>query len=214
MQKNAVENCPICSSQEEKVIGKILAVIQKKSFTKNSLIFEQEEESKGLFLITKGHVKISKISPGGKEIVLGLLSEGMTFGEGSLVGQDKQADTALATDNTELLYLPKNEFQKILTENPPLYQAVVGSLVKWMANLNAVIENINTPSAKDRVWTYLCRLQEEQNKPLLQLVGKKHEVALMLGLRPETFSRTLSDMESEGMIKMNHKQIQILRANH
>lgn len=214
MEKRSVENCPICSSQEEKVISKILEVIQKKSFLKNSLIFEQDEESKGLFLITKGTVKISKISANGKEIVLGLLNSGMTFGEGSLLGQDKQADTATASDNVELLYLPKKEFQAILQQSPSLYQSVVTSLVKWMANLNAVIENINTPSAKDRVWTYLCRLQDEQKHQILQLGGKKHEVALMLGLRPETFSRTLSDMEADGMIKMNHKQIQLLRVNH
>lgn len=210
MQKKTLENCPICSSQEEKVINEILAVIQKKSFPKNSLIFEQEEESKGLFLITKGHVKISKISSAGKEIVIGLLNEGMTFGEGSLVGQKKQADTAMASKDTEILYLPKKDFQKILTENPSLYQAVINSLVKWMSNLNAVIENINTPSAKDRVWSYLRRLQEEQRRPILQLGAKKHDVALMLGLRPETFSRALADLEAEGLIKMNHKQIQIL----
>lgn len=211
MQKKPVDNCPICSTQEEKVTERILGVIQKKTYTKNSIIFEQEEESRGLFLISKGTVKISKISPAGKEIVLGLLGPGNTFGEGSILGQEKQADTASASENTELFYLPKKEFQSILVENPPLYQSVVSSLVKWMANLNAVIENINTPSARDRVWTFLCRLQEEQKRPLLQLGAKKHEVALMLGLRPETFSRTLSDLESEGLIKMNHKQIQILQ---
>ncbi|WP_374030664.1 Crp/Fnr family transcriptional regulator [Bdellovibrio bacteriovorus] len=82
-----------------------------------------------------------------------------------------------------------------------------------MANLNNVIENINTPSAKERVWTYLCRLQTEQNKEVVQLSGKKHEVALMLGLRPETFSRALAELENDGHIKMNHKQVQILQSS-
>ncbi|WP_374030663.1 Crp/Fnr family transcriptional regulator [Bdellovibrio bacteriovorus] len=107
MEKRFIDNCPICSSQEEKVTEQILSVIQKKSYPKNALVFEQEEESKGLFLITKGVVKISKISPSGKEIVLGLLGAGKTFGEGSLLGQDRQADTATTTEPTEVLYLPK-----------------------------------------------------------------------------------------------------------
>ncbi|AFY02198.1 Crp/Fnr family transcriptional regulator [Bdellovibrio bacteriovorus] len=213
MEKRFIDNCPICSTQEENVTEQILSVIQKKTFAKNALVFEQEEESRGLFLITKGVVKISKISPAGKEIVLGLLSAGKTFGEGSLLGQDRQADTATTTEPTEVLYLPKKDLQAILDKNPLLYQSVVASLVRWMANLNNVIENINTPSAKERVWTYLCRLQSEQNKDLLQLSGKKHEVALMLGLRPETFSRALAELESDGQIKMNHKQIQILQSS-
>lgn len=211
MKNRPTDNCPICATQEEKVIGKILGVIQKRNYPKNSLIFKQEEESHGLFLVSKGSIKISKISPAGKEIVLQMVGPGQTFGEGSLLGQTKQPDTASAAEAAELFYLPKREFQGILVENPSLYQSVVNSLIRWMDNLNSVIENINTPSAKDRVWLYLERLQEQQQKPIIQLNGKKHDVALMLGLRPETFSRALSDLESEGLINMNHKQIQILQ---
>ncbi|WP_347358703.1 Crp/Fnr family transcriptional regulator [Bdellovibrio sp.] len=212
MKKNPVDSCPICSTQEEKVTEQILGVIQKKSYPKNTVIFEQEEEAKGLYLIIKGTVKISKISPTGKEVVLGLLGPGKTFGEGSLLGQPKQADTASASENCEIFYLPKKDLQDILTKHPLLYQSVVSSLVRWMANLNQVIENISNPSAQDRVLNYLERLQSEQQTPVVHLEGKKHEVALMLGLRPETFSRTLAELEQQDVIKMNHKQIQILKS--
>lgn len=212
MQKSPVDNCPICSTQEEKVIEQILTFIQKKNYLKNALIFEQEEESKGLYLIVKGLVKISKISPTGKEIVLGLLGPGKTFGEGSLLGQNKQADTASASENSEIFYLPKKDLQDILSKNPLLYQSVVSSLVRWMGQLNQVIENISNPSAHERVLNYLEQKQNDQNKSLIHLEGKKHEVALMLGLRPETFSRALADLEQQQIIKMNHKQIQILKA--
>ncbi|KYG62671.1 transcriptional regulator [Bdellovibrio bacteriovorus] len=203
-------NCPICSSQEEKVISDLLSFMKKKKFAKNSLVFEAGEEINGLYLITSGSVKISKLSPSGKEIVLQILGEGKTFGEGSVLGQDRHGDTFVANENTEVMFLPKKEFQNIIQSNLSLYQAVVGSLIKWMNNLDVVIENINTPSAKDRVWLHLGRLQEQQKTPVIKLDGKKHDVALMLGLRPETFSRALAELESEGKIKMNHKQIQLL----
>ncbi|MDG0816899.1 Crp/Fnr family transcriptional regulator [Bdellovibrio svalbardensis] len=212
MQKRHIDNCPICSTQEEAVTEQILSVIQKKSYAKNAVIFEPEENTHGLFLVIKGSVKISKISANGKEIVLGLLGPGKTFGESSLLGQDRQEDSATASEATDLLYIPKGSFQTIIQQNPQLYQSVVASLVRWMSNLNQIIENINTPSARDRVWSYLCRLKNDQPHPLIQLDGKKHEVALMLGLRPETFSRILSDLEAEGKIKMNHRQIQFLES--
>ncbi|KHD89473.1 MAG: transcriptional regulator [Bdellovibrio sp. ArHS] len=210
MTEPKIPNCPICSSQEEKVISELLTVMKKKKFIKNALIFEAGEDINGLFLITKGSVKISKLSPAGKEIVLQILSEGKTFGEGSILGQEKHSDTFVANENTEVLFLPKKEFQAIIQSNTSLYQAVVGSLIKWMNNLDVVIENINTPSAKDRVLIHLGRLQEQQKTPVIKLDGKKHDVALMLGLRPETFSRALAELEEEGRIKMNHKQIQLL----
>lgn len=205
-----IANCPICSSQEEKVITEVLRVIHRKSFTKNTLIFEAGEEITGMFLIIKGSIKVSKLSTAGKEIVLQVLGPGKTFGEGSILGQDKNSDTFVANENTEVFVLPKKEFQQIINANSSLYQSVVGSLIRWMNNLNVVIENINTPSAKERVWLHLRRLQEEQQRSIIQLEGKKYDVALMLGLRPETFSRALTELEQEGQIKMNHKQIQIL----
>ncbi|QDK44842.1 Crp/Fnr family transcriptional regulator [Bdellovibrio sp. ZAP7] len=210
MKERPTDNCPICSSHEEKVTNQVLNFLQKKTFAKNTMIFDQQEDARGLYLVAKGSVKISKVSPAGKEIVLQILGPGKTFGEGSILGQDKNADAATALEASEVFYIPKKDFQTILAESPLLYQSVVTSLVRWMDNLNTVIENINTPSAKDRVWMHICRLGEQQAKPLIKLDGKKHDVALMLGLRPETFSRALAELEEEGLIRMNHKQIQII----
>lgn len=202
--------CPICSTQEEKITELILSQIQKKTFSKGTLIFGQDSNAHGFYLIQKGAVRISKISQAGKEMLIEILGPGKTFGEAGLLGQQTNADTAITAEESEIFFIPKKEFQQILTQYPVLYKSVVLSLIRWMDTLHVVIENISLTSARDRVWAYICRLQQEQNKPVLHLPGKKHDVALMLGLRPETFSRILSDLESEGLIKMNHKQIQIL----
>lgn len=211
MTKEAASYCPICSTQEEKVTEQILKLMQKKKFPKNTLIFSQEGEANGLYLITKGSVKISKISPLGKEMLIEILGPGNTFGEASLLAQQNSSDTATAAEETEIYFISKKDFQPLLERHPEVYQSIVQSLIRWMDKLNSVIENISLSSARDRVWSYICRLDREQNRPLIQLSGKKYDVALMLGLRPETFSRTLAELEAEGLIKMNHKQIQILK---
>lgn len=210
MNSIPTSNCPICSTQEEKVTNAIVSQLQKKSFAKGTFLFSQDNETHGLYLIHKGAVKIAKISPAGKEMVIEILGPGKTFGEAGILGQQAHADSAMTIEDSEVFFIPKKDFQQILIEHPELYKSVVQSLIRWMDTLHIVIENISLTSARDRVWTYICRLQQEQNKPVLHLPGKKHDVALMLGLRPETFSRTLADLEAEGLIKMNHKQIQVL----
>lgn len=211
MLERPTDKCPICSTQEAQTTDRILAVLQKRKFAKNAVICEKGDDCNGLYLIAKGSVRISKITPAGKETLLEILSAGSTFGEASILGQAQNNDTIWANEDSEIFYIPKKDFQPLLEKNPDLYRSVVDSLIRWMNKLNAVIENISIASARERVWTHLLRLQQEQRMPLLQLNGKKHEVALMLGLRPETFSRSLADLEAEGVIKMNHKQIQILK---
>lgn len=213
MKEKPTDNCPICSTQEEKITEQIIPLLQLKKIPKGSLIFEQEGNALGLYLIHKGSVKISKLSPSGKEMLIEILGPKKTFGEAGLLGQQKNTETATASEDTELFFIPKAELQSVLSKNPQLYHSVVQSLIRWMDKLHVVIENISLSSARDRVWSYLCRLQQEQNRPLIHLSGKKHEVALMLGLRPETFSRTLAELEAEGLIKMNHKQIQMTETN-
>ena len=209
-KSNPTEFCPICSTQQEQVTDQILQIVQKRSFPKDCVIFSQEQSAGGIYLIQSGTVKISRLSPQGKEIVIEMLSSGKTFGESGVFGQGHHAETATATENCELFVLPKAAFKGVLSSHPELYHSVVQTLCESMDRLNAVIENISTPSAKERVATYLKRLQQEQRNTLIHLTGKKHEVALMLGLRPETFSRALAELEATGIIKMNHKQIQIL----
>lgn len=205
------DNCPICSNLEESTISRILALIQKKSYAKNSLIFDQDQQISGLYLIGKGSVKVSKISAGGKEIVLRILKAGETFGETSLLESNPPTDTIATLENSEIFYLAKRDLEPLLRQKPQLYQSVVSSLIRWMQNLNEVIENMNAASAKEKVLLYLVRLRKEQAQDIIQLDKKKHDVALMLGLRPETFSRTLAQLEEEGIIRLNHKQIVITK---
>src|SRR4029079_2074796 len=54
---------------------------------KDRMIFAQGHNADRIYFIESGRVKISVVSSGGKEGVLGLLGPHNFFGEGSLVGQ-------------------------------------------------------------------------------------------------------------------------------
>lgn len=205
------DNCPICHSLEEKITDQILSALKSKKFSRRSIICDQGGAAQGLYLISKGSVRVSRITPNGKEMILDILHPGAIFGEAGILGEDKSANQISSNEDAEVFYISHEAFQGILIENPEIYKNIFSSLVKWMDKLNSIIESINNPSAKDRVTTFLKKLSVEQNHALIHLNGKKHEVALMLGLRPETFSRVLSDLENSEIIKMNHKQIQILK---
>jgi CRP/FNR family transcriptional regulator len=203
-------NCPICASHEEKITGEIINILQVKKIPKGTIIYEQGEASSGLYLVRSGGVKVSMLSPEGKEMLIEILHAGKTFGEAGLLGQPTNMSSASTTENSEIIFIPKTQFQGILSKHPQLYQSVVQSLIRWMDTLHLVIENISISSARDRVMSYFNRLEKEQHSSQIHLTAKKHEVALMLGLRPETFSRTLSELETDGFIVLNHKQVTVL----
>lgn len=211
---NATElNCPICSSMEESVTNEILAHLSPVKAKKDKVILSPDIVSPGLYLIGKGRVKVFRLNSNGKELILHLLKDGDCFGEKSAMDGAPQGDFVTATTETSLFLLPREKLHDLLQKHPKLYPSVLRSICRWMDHLNGVIESISLSSARERVSVFLKRLVVEQESDLVSLPHKKHEVALMLGLRPETFSRALAEIEEQGAIKLNHRQIQVVDKN-
>ncbi len=233
--KNSRLNCPICSSQEESVVNDITAKLILRKFNRGAEICAQQEPCHGLFLIAKGTVKVFRLSSEGKETVLAMLTDGDTFGEASL-HQKQFTESVAALTEVELFFLRAEDLAQVLTQHPTLYPSVLNAMIRWVDRLNQVIDNISTTSAKERVSRYIRTLAEESPRTLkfdsdesteralngdraqgerpltVELPFKKHEVALMLGLRPETLSRAFSDLESDGIIGLDHRRILVFQS--
>jgi CRP-like cAMP-binding protein len=198
---------------EETITEEILGSLSLVKHAKDSVVISGDEYSPGLFLIQKGRAKAHRLNSNGKELILHHFQAGDCFGERSAIDGAPQTDWVTAATDLTLYFLPKDRLHQILAKHPKLYPSVLRSICKWMDHLNVVIDSISLSSARERVAAFLKRLVIEQESELIRLPHKKHEVAMMLGLRPETFSRVLSEIESAGAIKLNHRQIQVIDEN-
>jgi len=206
-------NCPICSTLEEGITNEILSHLRRQDFTRDSTIIPSEQVSPGLFLLQSGRAKVMRLNPQGKELLLQILEPGDCFGEKSALDGTAQSDFVVAGTDVRLYLLPREKLLELLQKHPSLYPQVLKSICRWMDHLNGVIDSIGMASARERVAAFLKKLVVEQESELITLPHKKHEVALMLGLRPETFSRALGEIENAGAIRLNHRQIQVVDAS-
>lgn len=215
--KSGIAHCPICSSHEESVTEHIASKLTLRRFTRGEVVCTQEEPCHGLYIIGKGTAKVFRLTAEGKETVLAVLSSGDTFGEASL-HQKRHSESIAAMSDLEVFFLRQCDLEQTLKQHPTLYPSVINAMVRWVDRLNLVIDNISTASARERVAKYLRSLSAETASPrgdvnTIELPFKKHEVALMLGLRPETLSRAFNDLEQDGTIRLDHKKIHILNAS-
>src|SRR5688572_19301227 len=70
--------------------------------------------------LQKGRVKLSVISAGGKEAVVGVLGRGDFFGEGCLAGQPKRMGSVTAMAATTVLMVEKAQMAALLHEHQEL----------------------------------------------------------------------------------------------
>jgi len=88
------------------------------SFRPNDTVFAQGDPADAVFYIQEGQVKLTVVSPQGKEAVIALLSGGDFFGEGCLAGQATRAAGATALSNCSLMRVAKEALIKALREQP------------------------------------------------------------------------------------------------
>lgn len=98
----------------------LVPIIAEVSLKKGGVLFEDGQQTKGIWLIKTGKIEISKLTADGWKQNLAILNVGQFFGELSVMEKRNHEATATAIDNTQLLLLPKEGFEKIEKEKTEL----------------------------------------------------------------------------------------------
>ena len=83
-------------------------------FRERQAIYSQGDDSKDVFYIEKGQVKLAVKSERGKETVLGILHRGDYLGAGCMTGQTFRTATATALTRCRVLVIEKKEMMRAL----------------------------------------------------------------------------------------------------
>lgn len=89
--------------------GRTIATVPKKQ-----AIFVQGDSSDAVFYIQRGRVKLTVVAKSGKEATLGILNEGVFFGEGCLAGQPVRMCSATAETDCSLMRVDKKSMMEVI----------------------------------------------------------------------------------------------------
>lgn len=101
-------------------LTKISKIIQRFKVKKGEQIFKEKEDTKGLYLIHSGKVEILKVTPDGWKQTLAVFTQGHFFGELSILEKRRHEAFAIAAENTEILLISKEGFEKMEKEESPI----------------------------------------------------------------------------------------------
>jgi CRP-like cAMP-binding protein len=91
-----------------------------KDYPKKTTLFSQGSRADAVFYIEKGKVKLTVLSPRGKEAVVAILGSGDFFGEGCLAGQPLRMATATSMTECSILRVQKETMIRMLHSEPVL----------------------------------------------------------------------------------------------
>ena len=215
MSIDQLRRCPLFSGLKEEDLKRIRAIALPKHVAKKGILFSEGEEARGFYVILTGRVKLFKISPGGKELILHVVSAPDAFAEASLFLEGKYPAFAQALNDSQLLFFPGREFIQLIERNPRLSINMIVSLSTFLKRLAVLIEELSLKEVSSRIAKYVMDLSTrgaKDGKSLreVELDLSKTQLAMKLGTISETLSRTLSKMKAKRMIDVQKNKIVIL----
>lgn len=202
------------SGLNEEYLAEVAQIATKRSYARGEILFTEGESASGFFLVATGSVKLSKISPDGKEKVLHFAYAGETFAEAAFFGDGRYPAEARALEKVEALYFPRDAFMGLLERNPRFSLNLIVTLSLSVRRFARQIEELTFAEVPTRLAAYLIELAEKksttfQGKTYLDLEIKKGELASHLSTVSETLSRSLKRLKDEGVIDVKGSRVVI-----
>jgi CRP-like cAMP-binding protein len=107
------------SGLDDKILNKISDACIVRQFTKNETIVRQGEMGLGLYIISRGRVKVDR-EHGGARIPLAEMGMEQFFGDMSLIDNKPRAATVTGIEDTECLLLTRDSFVRLMNKYPEI----------------------------------------------------------------------------------------------
>jgi CRP-like cAMP-binding protein len=153
------------------------------TFSKNQTIFSQGDAADAVFYVQDGKVKISVVSPTGKEAIVAVLGRADFFGEGCLLaGQPVRMATATAREASAIVRIEKSAMIRVLHEETAFAELFLSYVLSRNVRVEAdLVDQLFNSSEKRLARTLL----------LLAHVGKESKAEIIL---PKISQETLAEM--------------------
>ena len=197
---------------DERELGSIAAVAKPRRYAKDDVVFHADESGDVFCLIKEGQVKITMISPEGKEIILSMLGPGDFFGEMALLDDEPRSATVVAMEPLELVTIWRADFLQILAENFSITKKLLATLSRRLRTASNRIESLATMDVYGRLARFFLDLAREHGKPLdngyVSVTRPTHQsIANMIGTSRETVSRLIHDLMKQNLLLSEGKTI-------
>jgi DNA-binding response OmpR family regulator len=182
-------------------------------FKKKYSIYNEGSFPRGMYFIQKGKVKTFLSNEDGKDYINGLYNDGDFFGYLSLFEDSAYRETAETLEESEIYFIPKEDFFTLLVSNREVAKRFIKMLSNNLVEMEDRILKLAYNSVRKRVAESLVMLEKTYNTlnhlPFTISMGRE-DIANIVGTSTETVIRALSDFKDENIIAIKGRNISIV----
>lgn len=197
-----------CFCQLSRASLKALDAIQlTAAYPKGAALFQEGESPRGVFVLSKGRVKLSVSSADGKTLILRIATPGEVLGLRSAVSGKPYQATAETLESCQIHFVRREDFLHFLGKHTDAALCVAQQL---SSSYEAACEQVRslglTNSAPQKLAWFLLkwsgRTQNPQQGARVKLALTHEEIGQMIGASRETVTRTLGEFKHQQLVAL------------
>ena len=191
------------SPADRKAVAEVARVVE---YAKGETIFEQESPSDAFYALARGRVKIFKMLPSGKDVILEVFGPGDPLGAVAVyIGRPFPASAA-ALEDTVCVLIPRADFFRLLELHPSLVRGLLLGMTTRLVELTNRLAELTGGRLEARFARLFAKLADQMGRSdrggtFIPLSLSRQELADMTGTTIETCIRIMSRWGKEGIVR-------------
>ncbi|MEW5708366.1 MAG: Crp/Fnr family transcriptional regulator [Pseudomonadota bacterium] len=184
--------------------GRIEREAQAVTLSSGAIVFDERQPCRGFPFVLGGAVRVSKLSPGGRELPLYRVRPGESciITSSCLLGEARYNARGTAEGETELVLLPAPVFTELLA-TPEFRTFVFRLFSERLADLMRLVEEVAFRKLDQRLAALLLKRGRTVRATRQQLADE-------LGSVREMVSRLLGSFADQGLVALGRERILVL----
>jgi CRP-like cAMP-binding protein len=184
---------------------RVAAVATVRRYGRGDTIFEQGTPADAFYTIAAGRVKIVRMMPSGKDIILEVFGRGDPVGALATYDNRPFPASAVALEDTACLVIPRPVFFRLLEEHPSLVRGLLAGLTVRLIELTNRLADLSGTRIESRFARLFLKLAGEMGRPerggtFVPLPLSRQELADMTGTTIETCIRIMSRWSKDQVV--------------
>jgi CRP/FNR family transcriptional regulator len=191
------------SPADRKTIAEVARV---QEFARGDIIFEQESPSDAFYSIASGRVKIFKMMPNGKDVILEVFGPGDPLGAVAAYMDRPFPASASALEDTVCVIIPRAAFYRLLETQPSLVRGLLLGLTTRLVELTNRLAELTGGRIEPRFARLFLKLATEMGRAdrggtFVPLPLSRQELADLTGTTIETCIRIMSRWNKDEVVR-------------
>lgn len=198
------------SNLQEETLKELASIASFRKYSEGQILFYEKEDQKEVYYITKGSIKFYKVDRFDSEIFLYKQETDSLIYNVSKLCQEYTIScysNAEFLEDSEIIVFNSLKFQEVMKNNQDFMRIILRESFRMIQKLQCIISRDVVFDGTAKVAHMLINDLENFNRL------KKHEIAYMLHIQPETLSRILKKLTRNEIIKIERNSVVIVDAD-